>query len=105
VVATLSRTKDWADVYRVLIAPRRRVLITTRQLQGDVALKVFRPTAKTIRRGGGQLIVRSDKARPATEGVLVRNAKRRPQVVYVAVTVSPRWTDEYVRYRLAAAGR
>jgi hypothetical protein len=104
-VATLGRSKDPADVYRVLIAPRRKVLITTAQFEGDVALKVFRPGAKTILKGGGQVIVRSDKARPATEGVLVRNSKRRPQTVYVSVTVSPRWSDEYVRYRLAVAGR
>jgi len=103
--ATLSRSKDPADVYRVQIAPRGKVLITAAQFQGDVALKVFRPAAKTILKGRGQVIVASDKARPATEGVLVKNSKRRPQEVYVAVTVSPRWTDEYVRYRLSAAGR
>jgi hypothetical protein len=105
VTATLSRAKDPADVYRVLIPPRRRVLITTAQYQGDIALKVFRPAARTILRGGGQVIVRSDKPRPATEGVLVRNSKRRPQQVYVSVTVSPRWSEEYLRYRLAVSGR
>lgn len=105
VVATLSRSKDAADVYRVLIAPRSKVLITTAQYQGDIALKVFRPSAKTILKGGRQVIVRSDKPRPDTEGVLVRNTKRKPQEVYVAVTVSPRWSDEYLRYSLAVSGR
>jgi hypothetical protein len=104
-VATLGRSKDPADVYRVMIAPRRKVLITTAQFQGDVAVKVFRPAAKTILKNSGQVIVRSDKARPATEGLLVKNTKRRPQTVYVSVTVSPRWNDEYARYRLAVAGR
>lgn len=105
VVATLSRSKDAADVYRVLIAPRSRVLITAAQFEGDIALKVFRPAAKTILKGGGRVIVSSDKPRPATEGVRVRNTKRRPQEVYVAVTASPRWTEEYLRYRLAVSGR
>jgi len=105
VTATLSRSKDPSDVYRVLIAPRSRVLITAAQYQGDISLKVFRPAARTIFKGGGKVIVRSDKPRPATEGVLVRNSKRRPQEVYVAVTASPRWTEEYLRYRLAVAGR
>jgi hypothetical protein len=104
-VATLGRSKDPVDVYRVLIAPRRKVLITTAQFQGDVAVKVFRPKAKTVLKSNGQVIVRSDKARPATEGLLVKNTKRRPQTVYVSITVSPRWSDEYVRYRLAVAGR
>jgi hypothetical protein len=105
VVATLSRSKDPSDVYRVLIAPRSKVLITAAQFQGDVALRVLRPSARTIHKGGQQVIVRSDKPRPATEGVLVKNSRRRPQEVYVAVTVSPRWTEEHLRYRLSVAGR
>jgi hypothetical protein len=103
--ATLSRTKDTADVYRVLIAPRSRLLITAAQYQGDIALKVLRPSAKTVLKGAGQVIVRSDKPRPATEGVIVKNSKGRPQEVYVAVTVSPRWSEEYLHYRLGVSGR
>ncbi len=102
VVATLGRTKDPADVYRVRVAPRGKVLITAAQYQGDVKLKIFRPKADTIRKSRRQLIVRSDKPRPKTEGVIVRNSKRRPQLVYVAVTMSRRWLGEYARYRLEA---
>ncbi len=105
VVATLGQSKDPADVYRVRIAPRGKVLITAAQYQGDVKLRVFSPRTETIGKPKGQLIVRSDKRRPKTEGVLVRNSKRRTQLVYVAVTASKRWTGEYSRYKLKVKRR
>ena len=105
VVATLGRSKDPADVYRVRIAPRGKVLVTAAQYQGDVKLRVLRPKTKSIGTPKRQLIVRSDKARPKTEGVLVRNSKRKPQLVYVAVTVSKRWSGEYSRYKLKVKRR
>ncbi len=105
VTATLSRSKDPADVYRVRLAPRGKVLITAAQYQGDVKLKVFRPKARTISKSEGQIIVRSDKARPETEGVVVRNSKRKSQLVYIALTVSKRWAGEYSRYRLKVKQR
>jgi hypothetical protein len=98
--ATVSIHKDSADVYRVRLAPRRSVLITAAQFQGDVVLRVFRPRAKSINKGKKQVIVRSDKAKPKTEGVKVSNRKGRPQVVFVAVTPSPRQVAEHMRYRL-----
>jgi hypothetical protein len=76
------------------------VLITAAQFQGDVVLRVFRPRAKSINKGKKQVIVRSDKAKPKTEGVKVSNRKGRPQVVFVAVTPSPRQVAEHMRYRL-----
>jgi hypothetical protein len=104
-VATLSRYKDAADVYRVRLARKSRVLITTAQLQGDVQLRVYRPRAKTITRGRAQIIVRSDRVRPKTEGVQVINRQRRAQVVYVSITPSARQSDEYMRYRVSVARR
>ncbi len=104
-VATLSRYKDSADVYRIRLARRSRVLITTAQLQGDIQLRVFRPGAKTITRGRAQILVRSDRLRPRTEGVLLRNTLRRARVVYVAITPSRRQSGEYMRYRLSVARR
>jgi hypothetical protein len=101
--ATVSIHKDSADVYRVRLAPRRSVLITAAQFQGDVVLRVFRPGAKSITKGKKQVIVRSDKAKPKTEGVKVSNRKGRPQVVFVAVTPSPRQVAEHMRYRLAVS--
>lgn len=105
ITATLARTKDPADVYRVRVAPRGKVLITAAQYQGDVKLKVFGPKAKTISKAKRQVIVRSDKPRPKTEGVIVTNRKRRTQLVYVALKTSPRWSGEYSRYRLEVARR
>ena len=60
VVATLGRSKDPADVYRVRIARRGKVLITAAQYQGDVKLRVFQPKADTIKKSRRQIIVRSD---------------------------------------------
>jgi hypothetical protein len=105
VVATLGRSKDPDDVYRVRIAPRSKVLITAAQYQGDVKLKVFRPRADTIRKARRHLIVRSDKARPKTEGVIVRNSGRKSRLVYVALTTSKRWSGEYSRYKLEVQRR
>jgi len=104
VTATLSRTKDAADVYRVKIAPRSKVLITSIQLESDVKLEVFKPKVKSILKPGTNLIVRSDRPRSKTEGVRVRNLKRKAQVIYVAVTPSTRTVDEYSRYKLNIFG-
>ncbi len=105
IIATLSLQKDAADVYRVRLPRKSRVLITAAQFQGDVKLRVFRPKAKTITKGKGQIIVRSDQVRPKTEGVRVKNTKRRTQLVYVAITPSPRQAGEYMRYKLEVKGR
>lgn len=104
-VATLSRYKDPADVYRIRLARKSRVLITAAQFQGDIKLRVFRPRAKTITKGRAQVIVRSDRRRPRTEGVRVRNNQRRAQIVYVAITPSARQSGEYMHYRLSVARR
>jgi len=103
--ATLSLNKDAADVYPVRLAPRSRMLIKVAQLQGDVTLRVFRPTAQTITRTGNKVLVRSDRVRPKTEGVLVKNSKGQAQVVYVAITPSSRQSDEYMRYRVSVVRR
>jgi hypothetical protein len=103
IVATLSLQKDPADVYRVRLAPRRSVLITAAQFQGDVVLRVLRPTTRTIRKTRKQVLVKSDQARPKTEGVKVSNRKGRAQVVYVALTPSPRQASEHMRYRLSVS--
>jgi hypothetical protein len=103
VTATVSLQKDPADVYRVRVAPKRALLITAAQFQGDVVLRAFRPTAKTILSGRKQTLVRTDKSRPATEGVRVLNRKAKAQTVYVAVTPSARQADEYMRYRLSVS--
>lgn len=102
--ATLSRSKDAADVYRVKIARRSKILITTAQLESDVELQVFKPGLKSILKPGKNLIVRSDRPRTKTEGVRVRNLKRKPQFVYVSVTPSTRSVDEYLGYKLSVFG-
>jgi hypothetical protein len=102
VTATLSRAKDPSDVYRVKIAPRRKVLMTTAQYQGDVKLEVFKPKVKSIFKPGKNLVVRSDRPKTKTEGVRVENLKRKAQIIYVAVTPSSRALNDNFRYRLTA---
>ncbi|MGA7435742.1 MAG: S8 family serine peptidase [Solirubrobacterales bacterium] len=101
VAGTLTRTKDAADVYRVKIRARSRVLITGAQYQGDIRLDVLKSKAKSISKPGKNLIVRSDRPRTKTEGVRVTNRKAKPQTVYVAITPSPRTYVEYSQYRLS----
>ncbi len=101
VTATLMRDEDPADVYRVKIARRKKVLITAAQYQGDIKLRVFKPKVKSIRKSRRYLIVKSDRRRSKTEGVRVRNLKRRPQIVYVAVTPGARKLTENYRYKLS----
>ncbi|MBK8295611.1 MAG: S8 family serine peptidase [Solirubrobacterales bacterium] len=101
VTATLMQDEDPADVYRVKIARRKKVLITAAQYQGDIKLRVFKPRAKSIYRSRRSMIVKSDRRRSKTEGVRVRNLKRRAQVVYVAVTPSARKVTQNYRYKLS----
>ena len=101
VTATLTQVEDAADVYRVKIARRRKVLITVAQYQGDVKLQVFKPKVKSILKPGKNLIVKSDRPRTKTEGVRVQNLKRKAQIIYVAVTPSARMITQNYRYRLS----
>ena len=47
------------------------------------------------------LIVRSDRPAPKTEGVRIKNLKKKPQTIYVAITPSAKQTDQYSFYRLS----
>lgn len=105
VTATLSRDKDPADVYRVRIHPRGKLRVTAAQYQGDVRLSILKPHAKTILDPGRKVIVASDRARPKTEGVRVRNLKRKPRLLYVVVETGPRQKSQYGRYKLTVARR
>lgn len=86
--ATLSRDKDPADVYRVRIPARKQVLITVAQLQGSVRVMALKPSAKNLGRKKGKVIVRSDKPFPKTEGIKVKNLRRKPQDIWLALTPS-----------------
>ncbi len=105
VKATLSRSKDPADVYRVKIGKKSKLLITAAQLESDIKLEVFKPNLKSILEPGRKLIVKSDKPSGKTEGVRVRNLRRKPKIIYVSITPGKRAVDEYSRYRLTVFGR
>lgn len=103
--ATLSRAKDPADVYRVMIPARSKIVVNVNQVEGDVVLSAFRPRTRTIFRPGKNLIVRSNRPYPKTEGILVRNRRKKPQLVWLAVTPSPGQTGNDMGYRLTVARR
>ncbi|MCB0860753.1 MAG: S8/S53 family peptidase [Solirubrobacterales bacterium] len=105
VTATLSRAKDPADVYRVLIPARRRIVVNVTQLEGDVVLTALKPKARKISKPGKNLIVRSNRPYPKTEGIVVRNLKKRPQSVWLALTPSRRQTGNDAAYTIKVARR
>lgn len=103
--ASLSLSKDPADVYRVLIPGRTAITANVAQLEGDIVLSALKPKATTIVKPGKNLIVRSNRPFPKTEGILVRNLKKKPQTVFLAVTPSPTQMAEYSQYRITVARR
>jgi hypothetical protein len=106
VTATLSEAKDPADVFRVKIPARTRIIANVTQLEGDIALSALKPGAKTIARPGRKkLIVRSDRPYPKTEGIAIRNLKKKPQTIWLALTPSTRQTGNDAVYRLKVARR
>ncbi len=98
--ATLSRAKDPADVYRILIPARRKIVVNVNQLEGDVVVSALKPKATTIVKPGRNLIVRSNRPYPKTEGILVRNLKKRAQNVWLAITPSGTQAGNDSRYRI-----
>jgi len=98
--ATLSRAKDPADVYRVLIPARRSIVVNVSQLEGDITLSALKPKAKSIYNPGKNLIVKSNRPYPKTEGIVVRNLKKKPQAIWLAVTPSPAQSGNDSTYRI-----
>ncbi|MCB0829425.1 MAG: S8 family serine peptidase [Solirubrobacterales bacterium] len=105
VTATLSKAKDPADVYRVKIPARRGITVNVTQLEGDVVLSALKPKAKKITRPGKNLIVRSNRPYPKTEGIVVRNLKKKPQAIWLALTPSKRQSGNDAAYRLKLVRR
>jgi hypothetical protein len=103
--ATLSLDKDPADVYRVMIPARRAIIANVAQIEGDVVLSALKPRSKTIVKPGRNLIVRSNRPYPKTEGIFVRNLKRKPQTIFLAITPSKTQLGEYSRYKIMVARR
>ncbi len=98
--ATLSRSKDPADVYRVRIPARKRILVTAVQLEGDVRITALRPSTRTLAKTKKKVIVTSDRPYPKIEGIRVRNLRRKPQDVWIAVTPGSAGTSDHAAYRL-----
>lgn len=98
--ATLSRSKDPADVYRVRVPARKRILVTAVQLEGDVRITALRPSTKSLTRTRKKVIVTSDRPYPKIEGIRVRNLRRKSKDIWIAVTPGSAGTADYAAYRL-----
>jgi hypothetical protein len=105
ITATLSKAKDPADVYRVMIPARRRIIVNVTQLEGDVVLTALKPRARSIFKRRKNVIVRSDRPYPKTEGILVKNLRKRPQAIWIALTPSRAQTGDAAAYKLKVARR
>lgn len=98
--SSLSRSKDPADVYPIKIPAKTRILVTAEQLEGDVKVLALKPATKSLLKRKKKVIVRSDKVAPKTEGIGVRNLRKKPQTIWLAITPSKRYSDDYSTYRL-----
>lgn len=103
--ATLSRAKDPADVYRVMIPARRAIVVNVYQLEGDVVVSALKPKAKSVYKPRKNLIVRSNRPYPKTEGIIVRNLKKRAQSIWLSITPSSRQSGNDSRYRIKVVRR
>lgn len=98
--ATISRSKDPADVYRVRIPARKRILVTATQLDGDIRITALKPSTRSLRRTKRKVIVSSDRPFPKTEGIRVRNLRRKAKDIWIAVTPGSAGLAEHSAYRL-----
>lgn len=103
--ATLSRAKDPADVYRVMIPARRRIVVNVNQLEGDITLSAYKPKTKSIAKPGKNLIVRSNRPYPKTEGIVVRNLKNMNQTIWLSIAPSSTQTGNDSTYRIKVVRR
>jgi hypothetical protein len=86
--ATVDYWKDYADVYRVQVAPHRKLKLRLTTARGtNPSLGAFTKKARTIYRRRG-LLGYSNKKAGKTERLTVRNPSRRKKIVY-AVVYSP----------------
>ncbi len=98
--ATVSRSKDPADVYKVRIPAKKRILVTAVQLDGDVRITALKPSTKTLAKTKRKVIVTSDRPFPKTEGIRVRNLRRKAKDIWIVVTPGSTGTGEHAAYRL-----
>ncbi len=99
--ATLS-PGDPADVYRIRVPGRTRVVIGVAQADGDVAIDLRKKgPARTIRNDRGVIEgAKSDRPAPKTEGLAVKNRARGARFVYLVVRLGRRSTADSARYQV-----
>ena len=102
--ATLS-PGDPADVYRIRVPARTRIVIGVAQAEGDVAIDLRKQgVARTIRNERGRF-GKSDRRAPKTEGLAIRNRAREPRFVYLVVRLGRRSRSDAARYQVTVPVR
>ena len=79
--------------------------VNVAQLEGNIVVSALKPRARRIARPGRHLIVRSNRPYPKTEGIVVRNTKRRAQAIWLAITPGKRQTANDAAYRIKLVRR
>lgn len=102
--ATLS-PGDPADVYRIVVPARTKLVIGVAQAEGDVGIDVRKQgPARTIANERGKF-GSSDLPAPKTEGLEIRNPTRRARAVYLVVRLGKASTSGTARYQVTVPVR
>ena len=102
--ATLS-PGDPADVYRIVVPARMKLVIGVAQAKGDVGIDVRRQgPARTIANENGKL-GSSDLPAPKTEGLEISNPTRDAKAVYLVVRLGRGSTSGSARYQVTVPVR
>lgn len=99
----LDLFEDPADIYRITLPARRRVLVSVKPLYGDVDVAVYNRNAKSLSQTS-RILERSRHAGRRTDAVTVRNRGRK-RTAYVAVTIHRRFSVADAGYRLTIRRR
>ena len=102
--ATLS-PGDPADVYRIVVPARTKLVIGVAQAEGDVGIDIRKQgPARTIANERGKF-GSSDLPAPRTEGLEIRNPTRKPRAVYLVVRLGKESTSGTARYQVTVPVR
>ena len=102
--ATLS-PGDPADVYRIVVPPRTKMVIGVAQAEGDVGIDVRKQgPARTIANERGRF-GSSDLPAPKTEGLEIRNPTRKARAVYLVIRLGRESTSDTARYQVTVPVR
>lgn len=104
VIATLGRTKDPADVYRIRIAPETKILVKV-TANGRTNLKGLQPDAKSLADRENVVEELTDRPKGKTYAMELRNPGGQALTAFLAVEVGAKQVSENFSYRLSVKTR